>query len=68
MDNLIHKTVLVAGAGIAGLACSSRLIDAGFKVILLEANHLYGGRIRPLNSIECYHIEDFLDVCMEAGG
>lgn len=50
IDNFVSKTVLVAGAGIAGLACSSRLIKAGFQVILMEASDHYGGRIKVLES------------------
>ena len=46
----ISKTILVAGAGIAGLACATCLLEAGYKVILLEASPRYGGRIKSLDS------------------
>lgn len=36
--------VLIAGAGVAGLACGAALADAGFKVWVLERDALPGGR------------------------
>lgn len=39
------KTVIVIGAGIAGLAAARRLQAAGFSVIVLEARDRIGGRI-----------------------
>ncbi|WP_157268656.1 hydroxysqualene dehydroxylase [Azohydromonas aeria] len=36
--------VLIAGAGVAGLACGAALADAGFKVVVLERDALPGGR------------------------
>jgi 15-cis-phytoene desaturase len=32
-----HIQVVIAGAGLAGLACAKYLVDAGFKPIVLEA-------------------------------
>lgn len=40
------KTVVVVGAGIAGLAAANALKDAGFSVIVLESQDKIGGRIR----------------------
>jgi glycine/D-amino acid oxidase-like deaminating enzyme len=38
--------VLVVGAGLAGLACATRLADAGLGVRVLEAGDAVGGRMR----------------------
>lgn len=40
------KTVIVIGAGIAGLAAAQRLKQKGFTVIVLEAGDRVGGRLR----------------------
>lgn len=38
--------VLVVGAGLAGLACAIRLVDAGLDVQVLEGSDAVGGRVR----------------------
>jgi glycine/D-amino acid oxidase-like deaminating enzyme len=38
--------VVVVGAGLAGLACATRLHDAGVPVVVLEASDAVGGRVR----------------------
>lgn len=38
--------VVVVGAGLAGLRCAGRLLDAGLDVVVLEAEDEVGGRIR----------------------
>ncbi len=38
--------VLIIGAGVAGLACATRLQDAGLEVLVVEAADAPGGRIR----------------------
>lgn len=38
--------VVVVGAGLAGLACATRLTDAGLAVRVLEASDGVGGRVR----------------------
>lgn len=37
--------VCVVGAGIAGLRCAALLIEAGFRVTILEARDRIGGRV-----------------------
>jgi monoamine oxidase len=41
-----RETVLVIGAGLAGLAAAARLSDAGKRVIVIEARDAPGGRVR----------------------
>lgn len=41
-----RHTVVVVGAGLAGLACARRLHDAGCDVTVLEASDGIGGRMR----------------------
>lgn len=40
-----EKTVVVVGAGLAGLACAYELCQRGFKVTLLERSPQLGGKI-----------------------
>lgn len=40
--------VAVVGAGLAGLAAALRLVEGGHEVIVLEASHRPGGRVRTL--------------------
>lgn len=42
------ETVLVVGAGLAGLATAHRLKEAGKRVIVIEARAVPGGRVRTL--------------------
>lgn len=42
-SNMPH--VCVVGAGISGLRCAALLIDAGFRVTILEARDRIGGRV-----------------------
>ena len=41
-----QRTVLIIGAGFAGLACADTLAHAGVNVVLLEATGRAGGRVR----------------------
>jgi monoamine oxidase len=41
-----HETVLVIGAGLAGLAAAARLEEAGRRAIVIEARDAPGGRVR----------------------
>jgi monoamine oxidase len=42
------KKVVIVGAGLAGLAASYELLQAGHDVLILEAQHRIGGRIYTL--------------------
>jgi monoamine oxidase len=47
------ETVVVIGAGMAGLATATKLKKLGCKVIVLEARKRIGGRIRTDRSLGC---------------
>ncbi len=53
------RTAIVVGAGLAGLATATALIDAGFEVIVLEAQRRVGGRILTLRApfSDGFHVE-----------
>ena len=53
------RSVIVIGAGAAGLAAAERLVDAGCDVTVLEASDRAGGRIR--------HLDGFADFPVELG-
>ena len=40
-----NKSVVVAGAGIAGLCCGYELMRRGFDVVVLEASGRHGGHV-----------------------
>jgi phytoene dehydrogenase-like protein len=42
----VDAEVLIVGAGLAGLACATRLHDAGITARVLEAGDAVGGRVR----------------------
>lgn len=48
---LSGKTIVVVGAGIAGLAAAKKLKEAGGNVIILEAQDKVGGRLRSNRSL-----------------
>ncbi len=57
------KRVVVIGAGLAGLAAASALVDRGFRVTLLERKSIPGGRASSYNAQDtgetvdnCQHI------------
>jgi monoamine oxidase len=51
-DDVAQKSVLIIGAGIAGLAAANRLLERGFKnVTILEAQNRIGGRIQTDRSL-----------------
>jgi monoamine oxidase len=45
------RSVLIIGAGIAGISAARELVDAGYDVVVLEARDRCGGRIRTDNSL-----------------
>jgi monoamine oxidase len=45
------ETILVAGAGLAGLVAAYRLHEAGKRVILIEARDAPGGRVRTVRGM-----------------
>jgi monoamine oxidase len=44
----MRADVVVVGAGMAGLSCALELRDAGADVVVLEAGHRPGGRVRTV--------------------
>ncbi len=46
-----QKKIIIIGAGIAGLAAGTRLLEHGFDVLLLEARDRCGGRISTDNKL-----------------
>lgn len=78
LQNSQLTKVIVFGAGIAGLACSQRLHEAGIEFQLLEASDRFGGRIKPLLGHsklpleaggQCIHHSDnqYYKMALEAG-
>jgi len=43
------KKVIIVGAGLAGLACARRLLQAGIPFLILEADRRIGGRLKTDN-------------------
>jgi monoamine oxidase len=46
---MIDKSVVVIGAGLAGLACAFELSRKGHKVLILEARARIGGRVKTMD-------------------
>ena len=42
--------VIVVGAGISGLICAKKLIEAGFSVLLIDKNNYIGGKVNSENN------------------
>jgi monoamine oxidase len=47
--------VIVVGGGVAGLAAAQRLVQAGRKVVLLEARDRFGGRVHTIHDSATNH-------------
>ncbi len=64
------KTILIAGAGLAGLACAIRLHDAGARPSIFEAGDAPGGRVRT-DQVDGFLLDRgfqvYLDAYPEAG-
>ena len=54
-------TVVIAGAGLAGLCTAKYLADAGHKPIVLESRNVLGGKVHFQNNTE------LLALCVSAG-
>ena len=76
--NVPHHDVVVAGAGLAGLAAANALSSAGAKVLLLERKPFIGGRaysyLHPAlqEEIDCQHVllgccTNLRALCADAG-
>lgn len=44
-SNLLSKSAIIIGSGVAGLACAIRLACAGYQVKVFEANAYVGGKL-----------------------
>jgi monoamine oxidase len=51
------KSIIVVGAGIAGIHAAQKMLNEGANVTVLEATSRWGGRIRALNSFADFSIE-----------
>jgi len=72
------KTVIVVGGGISGLSTSKYLLQAGYKVKLIEQRHIVGGNNDPYIENKSHHATTvivtfpvqqphYLDMCREYG-
>jgi len=48
MDEPLSTTVIIVGAGIAGLAAAWQLNQFGINTVVLEAEHIVGGRMKTI--------------------
>jgi len=61
----MEPPIIIAGGGIAGLACASLLIQQNVPVVLFEAGDRVGGRVRT-DIVEGYRIDRGFQVLPEA--
>lgn len=59
-------TVLVVGAGLAGLTCAKVLAEAGYEVRVLEASDAPGGRVRTDHSADGFLLDRGFQVLFTA--
>jgi phytoene desaturase len=46
-----NHDILIVGAGLAGIAVSIRLANAGFNVLIIEKNSTYGGKMQEFENL-----------------
>lgn len=61
-----RRTVVIVGAGLAGLACATRLQEAGLDWVLLESEPDAGGRVRTLVTPEGYRLDRGFQVLLDS--
>jgi phytoene dehydrogenase-like protein len=61
----MHAPIIVAGGGVAGLACAAELIRQNQPVVLFEASDRLGGRVRT-DIVDGYRIDRGFQVLPEA--
>jgi phytoene dehydrogenase-like protein len=63
----MQPPIIIAGGGIAGLACASQLIQQNLPVVLLEASDRVGGRVRT-DIVDGYRIDRGFQVISAGAG
>lgn len=59
-----YDTIII-GAGLAGLACATRLVEHGQRPLVLEADGRVGGRVKT-DLVEGYRLDQGFQVLLEA--
>lgn len=59
-----YDTIII-GAGLAGLACATRLVESGQRPLVLEADERVGGRVKT-DDVEGYRLDHGFQVLLEA--
>ncbi len=57
LPKISSGTVIIVGAGAAGLYAAKTLKEAGINVIILEASTTHGGRVRPIAGFADFNVE-----------
>jgi monoamine oxidase len=50
-ETVSGRRMIIVGAGLGGLACAEQLVRAGVDVLVLEATHRVGGRVRAIRDL-----------------